>query len=87
MTTSNIHLRCVNKMMMMRLKQEASTRNMSVNQFILFLLSTGLGLNNKPANIIHHDLDKFAGTWSKQEAKQFRKSIKDFEKIDEGLWK
>lgn len=84
--TTNIHLRCVNKMLMMRLKQEASAHNMSVNQFILVLLNNGLGLSNKPAKIIHHDLDKLAGTWSKQESKQFLKSIKDFEKIDEDIW-
>jgi hypothetical protein len=84
--TTNIHLRCVNKMMMLRLKQEASAHNMSVNQFILVLLNNGLGLSNKPTKIIHHDLDKLAGTWNKQEAKQFLKSIEDFEKIDEDIW-
>lgn len=35
----------------------------------------------------YHDLDKLVGTWSEQEAEQFMKSIEDFEKIDEDLWK
>jgi hypothetical protein len=85
--TSNIHLRTVSKVMMLRLKQEAAARNISVNQLILLLLGAGLGLSNKPSKIVHHDLDKLAGTWNKKEAEQFRKSIKDFEKIDQELWK
>lgn len=83
---SNIHLRCVDQLMMVRLKQEAKTRNMSVNQLILFLLKNDLGLSNKQTKIVHHDLDKFAGTWSKQEAKQFLEVTEDFEKIDEDIW-
>lgn len=84
--TSNIHLRCVDKQMMARLKQEAKTRDISVNQLILILLRTDLGLSNKQIKIVHHDLDHLAGTWSKQEAKRFNKSIEDFEKIDEDIW-
>lgn len=84
--TSNIHLRSIDKLMMLRIKKEAAARNMSINQLILLLLRNGLGMGNKPTKIIHHDLDKLAGTWSKQEAKQFRKAIEDFEKIDKDLW-
>jgi hypothetical protein len=84
--TSNIHLRCVDQKMMIRLKQEAKNRNMSVNKLILVLLKGTLGLSHEQTKIVHHDLDKFAGTWSKQEAKKFLKSIEYFEKIDEDLW-
>lgn len=84
--TSNIHLRNVDQLMMQRLKQEAKARNLSVNQLILILLKKDLGLSHKQIKFVHHDLDKFAGTWSKQEAKEFLKHIEDFEKIDEDIW-
>lgn len=86
MTTTNIHLRGINKIMLQKLKEGAINHNMSVNQFILVLLNNCLGLGNKQPKILHHDLDKMAGTWSKQEAKEFMKSIEDFEKIDKEIW-
>lgn len=85
--TLNIHLRSVNKTMMTRLKHEAAAHNMSVNQLILILLNTALGVSGKPTKITHHELDHLAGTWSKKDAEQFLKATKDFEKIDEEFWK
>jgi hypothetical protein len=84
--TTNILLRGINKIMMQKIKHEAAINNMSINQYILVILNNCLGFGNKPQKILHHDLDKLSGTWTKQEAKQFMKSIEDFEKIDEELW-
>jgi hypothetical protein len=35
----------------------------------------------------YHDLNKFFGTWSPEEAKIFANNLSDFEKIDGDLWK
>jgi hypothetical protein len=83
---SNVHLRCVDCVLMNQLKQEAKKQNISVNQFILSSLRYSLGLSNKPHRIVHHDLDKFANVWDKKETALFLKSIAEFEEIDKDLW-
>jgi len=72
--------------MLLRLKQEAKTRNVSLNQLILVLLRRELGLSHKHTKVVHHDLDKLAGTWSKKEVSQFQKAVESFNQVDEGMW-
>lgn len=37
--------------------------------------------------MIYADLDHLAGTWSDEDYKAFLERIKDFETIDETMWK
>jgi len=37
--------------------------------------------------VVHNDLDYLAGIWSDKEYKEFQKIMKDFETIDENMWK
>ena len=83
---SNIHLRGIDKLLLSRLKQEAAEQDVSVNSLVLQLLKQALGLATQRHVSVYHDLDKLAGTWSKQEAKTFTKSVADFEKIDKDIW-
>lgn len=83
----NIHLRGVDDRLMNHLKQEATKNNISMNSAILSVLQRNFGLTNEQRSRTYHDLDKFAGTWSKQDAKTFLKTIADFEQIDKDLWK
>lgn len=84
--TSNIHLRGVDRLVLLRLKQEAKAQNVSLNQLILLVLRCKVGLSNQRPKTLHHDLDKLAGTWSKEEEQQFLQSIGDFSKIDKEMW-
>lgn len=83
----NVHLRGLDNQLFNSLKQTASIQKISMNRLILNLLQQNLGFTQKYKPRTYHDLDKLAGTWSKKEAKEFLRSISDFEQIDEELWK
>jgi hypothetical protein len=86
MHTTNFNLRGVASELMVTLKQEAEKQKTSVNLLILKLIESGIGYRHTVQRLTHHDLDKLAGTWSHQDALEFRKNVRDFEKIDEDLW-
>jgi hypothetical protein len=87
MGATNFNLRGVTSEVMTTLKQEAEKQNISVNLLILKLIENGIGISHVMKRPTHHDLDKLAGTWSAKDVKEFEKNTKDFEKIDEDLWK
>ena len=68
------------------LKEISKQLNTSINKAAIRLLKEAAGLNNEKYKI-HKDLDSLAGTWTEEEYDQFQDSIKDFEKIDEEMWK
>ena len=37
--------------------------------------------------MVHHELDALAGTWSEDEARTFEAHLEAFEQIDEDLWR
>lgn len=45
------------------------------------------GLRKKKRMVVYNDLDHLAGTWSDKEYKEFQKIMKDFETIDETMWR
>lgn len=68
------------------LKKASKESNTSINKTAIRLLREALGLDKKKYRT-YHDLDHLAGTWTLKEYEQFQESIKDFETIDEELWK
>lgn len=84
---SNIHLRGLDEPLAYQLKQVATHQKMSVNTLILNILRQNFGLTQHRRTVVYHDLDKFASTWTSQEAKLFMDDIADFEQVDETLWK
>lgn len=64
------------------LREKAAEYNCSLNEAALMTLKAGLG---ESGEALHHDFDKFAGTWVQDDG--FDSAIKEFEKIDEELWK
>lgn len=86
MRSTNFNLRGVPTEVMITLKREAHKQQISVNLLILKLIQTGIGHAPEVRRQVFHDLDKLAGTWSVNEAKDFEKNVKDFEKIDRDLW-
>lgn len=69
------------------LKEKAKQEGTSVNSVLVEIIKEQLGLKKKPRTVIHHDLDKLAGTWGKKDYLEFQKNVADFEKIDEEMWK
>lgn len=65
------------------LRRKARAEGKSLNQAAIDALAAGLSLNGQP--VIHHDLDHLIGTWVPDPA--FDEAMKDFEHIDEEMWK
>jgi len=65
----------------------AEKEHKSINKTILSLLKQALGLEKSLKYPIYDDLDDLAGTWTDEEAQEFEKATKVFNKIDEDLWK
>ena len=86
MQIMNFNLRNIPLEVMSKLKHEAKRNQLSVNTFILKLISNNLGFASQTKKILHHDLDHLAGTWTKKDADVFSKNIADFEKIDKDMW-
>ncbi len=68
------------------LQEKARSQGMSLNKTIKSLLAESLGIRpKKPSGHKDEFMDLF-GSWSAAEARSFRQSLKDFEKIDAEDW-
>lgn len=65
------------------LRHRAKAEGKSLNAVAIEALERGLELEAKPQ--VHTDLDHLIGTW--QEDPEFDRAMKDFERVDEDLWK
>ncbi|MBI5212964.1 MAG: antitoxin [Nitrospirae bacterium] len=82
-----VTLRGLDDSMVKAIKEKAKQEGTSINNVLLRILKEDLGLKKKPRTVVHTDLDHLAGTWSDKEFAEFQKRIKDFEAIDESIWK
>jgi hypothetical protein len=64
-----------------------NAKGMSLNKVVLNLLEEHLGSSGTPKSSEHQDLDDLAGSWSKQEADAFDKTLARQRSIDKDLWK
>ena len=69
-----------------RLREEAATKGVSLNQTLQKLLAASVGLDKMP---VDHSKDflEFFGVWSEEEAAEFDAATADFERIDPEDWK
>ena len=81
-----ITLRGIDDDLSLALKKAAKREGISVNKKILILLQEALGLKKKNRQLVHHDLDHLAGTWSPEDANDFNENTKSFNQIDQDLW-
>ena len=67
----------------------AEQEGTSLNQAALKLLRKGAGLpdESQHSDIVGTSLDHIIGSWTKYEADEFESALKDFETIDESIWK
>jgi hypothetical protein len=69
------------------IQQEAQLTGMSIEAVVRQLIYRGIEVERqKNRGQRHHDLDHLAGTWSAEEADQFRSAIADLDQIDTALW-
>ena len=82
-----ITLRNIPPELMLKLEQVARSKGLSITKAALLLLEEGAGVRKVRRPVVHHDLDALAGTWTKEEARIFEKSLRDQRKIDPELWR
>jgi hypothetical protein len=69
------------------LRTEAAKRGLSLNATALALLRQALGLSAPLRRAEAGELDRFAGTWSREEAEAFDAALREQRRIDPDLWK
>jgi hypothetical protein len=69
-------------------KEKARRDKLSLNKAIVRLLEEATDNAGKGGRrIVHHDLDRFFGTWTKNEADAFDEALKEQRQIDPEMWK
>ncbi len=70
------------------IEHKAKESHASMNRAVVLLLEERLGIGAaKKKERVYHDLDHLIGTWSKEEADAFDKSLREQRKIDPEMWK
>ena len=72
-----------------RLRLEARSGGLSLNQAALRLLKRGAGLGGERSspNAVGSALDHLIGTWSEADARSLREATAVFDRVDEDFWK
>ena len=69
------------------IRRKADETGESVNRVVLGLLEEGAGVGKKRKAVLHHDLDRLIGVWTRGETKAFDRALEEQRKIDPELWK
>ncbi len=71
-----------------RIRQKAKKERISMNRAVIALLESATGVSrNEEREILHHDLDEFAGCWSEDEYREFVEALKEQRQIEPEAWK
>jgi len=68
-------------------RERARKEKLSLNKAIVRLLEEATGAGTGKKRVVHHDLDKFFGTWTKEEADAFDEALREQRQIDPEMWK
>ncbi|MBI2566841.1 MAG: hypothetical protein HYV63_07420 [Candidatus Schekmanbacteria bacterium] len=70
-----------------RIEEESSERGTSLSKTIIRLLEEGLlCIRAQGGETLHHDLDRFAGSWSQEEADELDQAVRKQRTIEKELW-
>lgn len=67
-----------------QLRERARRSGESLNRTLIRLLREAVGLNTSRKK---RDLSALAGTWSQEEADRFDREVRQFEEIEDELWR
>jgi DNA-binding ferritin-like protein (Dps family) len=67
-------------------KERARKEKLSLNKAIVRLLEEATGAGKGKKRVVHHDLDRFFGTWTKEEADAFDEALREQRQIDPEMW-
>lgn len=72
------------------IRDKARKQGLSLNRTIASLLAQATGHGEekrKRKRVLHHDLDRFFGVWSKEEADEFDEALREERQIEQDMWK
>ncbi|MBI5379992.1 MAG: hypothetical protein HZA23_07585 [Nitrospirae bacterium] len=69
------------------IRRRAEEKRVSLNKAVINLLEERVGPQRKKKRPLYHDLDSLAGSWTKEEARGFEKTLAQQRGIDPDLWK
>ena len=85
---TNLSVRGVDDTAVSRLKDQAKSRGISLNAYLVELIQRSAGVRTKAGrHPEYRDLDDLAGTWTPEDVDDFTESQRAFERIDEELWR
>jgi hypothetical protein len=67
-------------------KEKARREKLSLNKAVVRLLEEATGNADRGKKMVHHDLDRLAGTWSEAEYQEFLEALHDQRRIDPAMW-
>ena len=80
-------VRGIDEKLAQALKNKAHQEGVSVNAMTLRLIRESLGLDKTGRVDGYNDLDHLAGTWTQDDAEEFRHATAVFEQIDKDMWR
>lgn len=68
-------------------KEKARNEKLSLNKAVVRLLEEATGTGTMTRRVVHHDLDRFFGTWTREEADAFDEALAEQRQIDPEMWR
>ena len=68
-------------------REKARKEKLSLNKAIVRLLEEATGATERRKRVLHHDLDRFFGTWTQEEADAFDQALREQRQIDPEMWR
>lgn len=70
------------------IRRKADEQHASINKVVISLLEKSAGVRTKKSEkVLFHDLDVLAGSWTREEAAAFDKTLTKQRAIDPDLWR
>jgi DNA-binding ferritin-like protein (Dps family) len=69
------------------IRQKAKKEKISLNRAVIGLLEEAVGVGKRKEEVLHYDLDRFFGCWSKEEYEEFNEALREQRQIDPEMWK
>lgn len=85
--TAAITLRNLPAKVARAVREKARKERLSLNKAVIRLLEEATGVTTKGTRAVHHDLDRFFGTWTREEADVFDQSLREQRQIEPEMWK
>ena len=69
------------------IREKARKERLSMNKTVIKLLEEATGATLEAKRVVHHDLDRFFGTWTKEEADAFDEALREQRQVEPEMWK